>query len=120
MKIKYEKYHNDREVFKDKANAIEAIYAQSSQRMQELNLKVQKAVEQEAVLKQSYGVELSKLNDNIDECSTVVIEQEQALRGLEQKNKEYELLKIGQLVQEDKKEKEYNSQLQIAKINMRR
>ena len=114
LKTKYEKYHNDREAFKDKANAIEAIYAQSAQRMQELNLKVQKAVEQEAAIKQSYGVELSKLNDKINESSTEVIEQEQELRGLAQKNKEYESLKIEQLIHEDKKEKEYKSQLQIS------
>ncbi|MCD6433508.1 MAG: ATP-binding protein, partial [Sulfurimonas sp.] len=114
LKTKYAKYHHDREMFKEKANVMEAVYSQTSQRMQELNLKVDKAVELESVLTQSYGVELSKLNDKINESSTEVIEQEQALRGQEEKNKEYESLKIEQLVLEDKKEKEYKNQLQIS------
>ena len=114
LKTKYAKYHHDREAFKEKANVMEAVYSQTSQRMQELNLKVEKAEEQERVLTQSYGVELSKLNGKINKSSTEVIEQEQELRGLEEKNKEYESLKIEQLVDEDKKEKEYKSQLQIS------
>ncbi len=113
LRINYEKYYNDRESFKNKANALEAIYSQTSQKKQELILKIQKIREDEDTLEKNHSIELSKLDETIKASNTKVIEQNQELRKLEQKSKEYRSKNIEKLLDEDKKENSYKNELKI-------
>jgi len=109
---KYDKYHNDRERFKEKANELEALRSQVSQRTQELNLKLEKLEKQQSVQTRSYEIEVSKVDEKIESSSKEVIEQSKELRELEAKSKAYESQNIERLVDEYNKDKEYKNQLQ--------
>ncbi len=109
---KYDKYHNDRELFKEKANELEALRSQVSQIMQELKLKLEKVEEKQSVKTKSYEIEKSKIDEKIDTSFKEVTEQNKELRELEAKSKAYESKNIERLVDEYKKDKEYKSQLE--------
>ncbi len=109
---KYHKYHSDRKRFKEKANELEALRSQVSQRMQELKLKVEKVEEQQSTQTRSYEIEKSKIDEKIDTSFKEVTEQNKELRELEAKSKAYESKNIERLVDEYKKDKEYKSQLE--------
>lgn len=109
---RYEKYHNDREAFRKRANELEAIQAQVSLKMQEVLLKIEGLEEDENRLKRVYEIEISKVDEKIADSSKEVIEQAKALKELEQKAKAYVVMGIDELVNEYNKEREYKNQLQ--------
>ncbi len=111
---KHVKYHSDREVFKQRANELEAINTKVNQKMQELILKIGIVQEEQTALKRSDDIEMSKLDEKLEGSSKEVIEQKKDLRELEEKSKAYASKNIDGLVDEHKKEKAYKNQLQIS------
>ena len=109
---KYDKYHNDRELFKEKANELEALQSQVTQKEQELKIRLDKVQEQQTTHNKSYEFKKSKIDDKIGSSSKEVIEQNKELRELEAKSKDYASQNIEQLVDEYKKDIEYKNQLQ--------
>ena len=114
LSLKYTKYHDDREKFKQSANELEAINAQVNQKIQELALKVGIVQEEQTTLSKNNDIEMSKLDDKIDASSTEVIEQKKELRELEEKSKEYVSKNIDALVDEHKKETAYKTERDTA------
>ena len=112
---KYDKYHNNRELFKEKANEIEALQSQVTQKEQELKLKLNKVQEQQTIHNRSYEIEKSKIDEKIEDNFKKVTEKEKELRELETKAKAYQSQNIEHLVDEYNKDKEYKNQLQIKK-----
>ncbi|PHS39379.1 MAG: hypothetical protein COB07_06390 [Sulfurovum sp.] len=116
---KYNKYHSDREAFKQRSNELEAIHNKVNQKMQELTLKIGIVKEEQTALKRSNDIEMSKLDEKLEGSSKEVIEQKKDLRELEEKSKLYASKNIDGLVNEYKKEKEYKNQLQISEEKYR-
>ncbi|MEA3492036.1 MAG: ATP-binding protein [Campylobacterota bacterium] len=113
LSVKYDKYHNNRVEFKQKANELEATNAQISQKMQDVMLKIGRVQEANNALKKNYDVEASKLQEKIESSNREVIEQNKELKELEKKSKEYLSLDIEKLVGEYNQESNYRSELKI-------
>jgi chromosome segregation ATPase len=109
---KYNNYHKSKNEFKQKANELEAIRNIVAQKTQELKLKIDKLQEEQVTLSKNNDIEMSKIDDKIENSSTEVIELGKELRELKEKVKEYEFKKIDTLVDEYKKEREYKNQLE--------
>lgn len=115
LSTKHDKYHSNREEFKQRANELEAINSQVNQKTQELTLKIGIVQEKQIDLKRSDDIEMSKLEDKIESSSKEVIEQKKDLRELEEKSKAYVSKNIDGLVDEYNKDKDYKNKLHTSK-----
>ncbi|MDF1875491.1 ATP-binding protein, partial [Sulfurimonas sp. SAG-AH-194-I05] len=107
---KFTEFNSNRKDFKVSANKLHALKESVAVTMQKVSLKIKNLREEEAHLKESFGISLGILNNEIDATSIKTIEQEKELRELRVKEKEYKEKNIDALVNAFSKEKEYKSE----------